>query len=66
MPFSEHDDDVAPLAIAGDRVNRECYMQVRGDGCTTPTLVRVFVSLDFKPYVTPEGFEPSQHELGPV
>ena len=37
------DDDDAPLAIniAGDRVNRECYMQVRGDGCTTPTLVRV-------------------------
>ena len=25
-----------PSAIAGDRVNREYYMQVRGYGCTTP------------------------------
>ena len=28
-----------PSAIAGNRVNRECYMQVRGYGCTTPALV---------------------------
>ena len=27
-----------PSAIAGDRVNRECYMQVRERGCTTPAL----------------------------
>ena len=28
-----------PSASAGNRVNRECYMQVRGYGCTTPALV---------------------------
>ena len=25
----------------------------------------LFVSLDLKPYVTPEGFKPSRHKLGP-
>ena len=29
-PYIMDDDDDAPLAIAGDWVNRECYMQVRG------------------------------------
>ena len=48
-----------PLAIAGDRVNRECYMQVRGSGCTTPALVPF--CLDFQPYVTPEGLEKNMH-----
>ena len=30
-----------PSAIAGDRVNRECYMQVCERGCTTPALVHL-------------------------
>ena len=37
-------DDDAPSASAGDRVNRECYMQVRERGCTTPALVRFSVA----------------------
>ena len=37
-----------PSAIAGNRVNRECYMQVHERGCTTPTLVRFSVTMDFK------------------
>ena len=41
--------NVAPLAIAGDRVNRECYP------CAQLPPWCLFVSLDFKPYVTPEG-----------
>ena len=30
MTLLYDDDDDAPLAIAGDQVNRECYMQVGG------------------------------------
>ena len=37
------DDDDAPSAIAGDRVNREYKMQVRERGCTTPTSVHLSV-----------------------
>ena len=33
-----------PSAIAGNRVNRECYMQVHERGCTTPALVRFSVT----------------------
>ena len=33
-----------PSAIAGNRVNRECYMQVHERGCTTPALVRFSVA----------------------
>ena len=37
---SHHNDDDAvgnaPSAVAGNRVNCECYMQVREHGCTTP------------------------------
>jgi hypothetical protein len=47
----------APSAIVGNQVNRECYMQV---GCSTPAL-EPFCVVDFGPYVTPEGFEPSWH-----
>ena len=43
----------APSAIVGNQVNRECYMQVREHGCSTPAL-EPFVSLDFGLYVTPE------------
>ena len=38
-------DNVGYIAvIAGNRVNRECYMQVHERGCTTPALVRFSVT----------------------
>ena len=49
------------LALAGDGVNRECNMQVRGYECTTPALVP-FVSLVFGPFIEPFGFEPSRNQ----
>ena len=33
-----------PSAIAGDRVIRECYLQVHERGCTTPSLLRFSVT----------------------
>ena len=48
-----------PLAIAG-----ELRMSHAGK-CVWVHNSRLFVSLDFTLYVTPEGFEPSRHNLDP-
>ena len=52
------------ISITGDRVNRECYMQVRGRVHNSHLGACFCVARPYM-YVTPEGFEHSRHELDP-
>ena len=51
-----------PLLAIGWTANVTCRSV--GMGAQLPPWC-LFVSLDFRPYVTPEGFEPSRHKLDP-
>ena len=58
--YYTEDDDDGPLAIADDRVTANVNVTCRSVGTGAQLLPWcLFVSL----YVTPEGFEPSRHEL---